>query len=411
MSSAEVVVVGAGMAGLTCALELSRGGVEVVVLEASDAVGGRIRTDRSDSMLLDRGFQLLNPAYPALKGTVDLESLNLQGFGAGVVVASGGERTVLADPRRSPADIPGAFARSTGSLLEKARFASYVARTSVGSGRQVTGRPDQPYGAVLDAAGVNGRLRRTVLDPFLAGVLGEDEQESSRVFVDLQLRMFARGTPSLPARGMQAVPEQLEAALPAGAVHLGVWVASVDDRTVRTDAGSWRGDAVVVATGGVQASALTGLPVPDMRALTTFYHHAEYSPASRRMLHVDGDREGPVVNTAVVSDVAPTYCRDGALVATTIVGATSGSETLTAVTRQLGRIYGVDSSGWEPVASYAVPDALPAMLPPLDMRQPVSLGGGLFVAGDHRDTASIQGAIVSGRRAAAAVLGAVGGSG
>jgi phytoene dehydrogenase-like protein len=407
----EVVVVGAGMAGLSCAAELTRQGVHAVVLEASDAVGGRIRTDRVDSMQLDRGFQLLNPAYPALKGLVDLGALELKGFGAGVVVASGGERAVLADPRRSPADIAGAFGRSTGSLTEKARFASYVARTALTSGRRVKLRPDLPFGVALDAAGVRGTLRGKVLEPFLAGVLGEDEQASSRVFVDLQLRMFARGTPSLPAAGMQALPEQVAAGLPAGSVHLGVTVSSINGTTVTTGSGNWSGAAVVVATGGVQAGALTGLPAPRTRGLTTFYHRAEHSPAARPLLHVDGDRDGPVVNTAVVSDVARSYCADGALIASTVLGVQESAETRSALTRQLGRIYGVDPTGWELVATYAIPDALPAMLPPLRLRQQVALGDGLFVAGDHRDTASIQGAIVSGRRAAAAVLETLDGDG
>jgi hypothetical protein len=148
-----------------------------------------------------------------------------------------------------------------------------------------------------------------------------------------------------------------------------------------------------------------------MRSLTTFYHRAEHSPASRALLHVDGDRQGPVVNTAVLSDVAPAYCTDGALVSSTILGATADHEIRSAVTRQLGHIYGVDASPWDLVATYAIPNALPAMLPTLELRRPVALGNGLFVAGDHRDTASIQGAIVSGRRAAAAVLGAIGAGG
>jgi protoporphyrinogen oxidase len=407
----QVVVVGAGLAGLTCAVELYRRDVEVVVLESSDAVGGRVRTDRVDAMLLDRGFQLLNPAYPALRGLVDLAALDLHGFGAGVVVASGGTRSVLADPRRSPIDIGGAFDRSTGSLLEKARFAAYVASVSVGSGERVKKRRDQPYGQALDAAGIKGRLRRAVLDPFLAGVLAEDTQESSRMFVDLQLRMFARGTPSLPADGMQALPEQIAAALPAGCIHLDTPVTGIGPRGVSTPDSSWQGEAVLVATDGSTAASLTGLPAPEMRGLTTFYHRAAHSPAARPLLHVDGDRSGPVVNTAVVSDVAPGYCRDGALVSTTVLGAHEDQDTAAAVTSQLARIYGVSTSQWEPVATYAIENALPAMVSPLDLRQSVSLGDGLFVAGDHRDTASIQGAIVSGRRAARAIVDSLGGRG
>lgn len=399
----EVVVVGAGMAGLTCAVELVRRDVGVVVVESSDAVGGRIRTDRVDGMLLDRGFQLLNPAYPALARLVDLEALELGQFGAGVVVATAGKRSVLADPRRSPADLVGALDTSTGSLIEKARAATYIAQTAVGSGHRIKRRPDQPYGAVLDAAGVTGDLRRRVLNPFLAGVLGEDTQESSRVFVDYQLRMFARGTPGLPAGGMQALPEQLAATLPPGSITFGVHATSISERTVRTSRGAWTGSAVVVAAGGPAASALTGMPEPRMRSLTTFYHRTEHSPASRPMLHVDGDRRGPVVNTAVVSDAAPSYCRDGALVATTTLGVRNDQASVDVVEGQLAQIYGVPTSAWERVATYAIPDALPAMLPPLPLRKEVRAGEGIYVAGDHRDTASIQGAIVSGRRAAAAV--------
>lgn len=405
MPDHEVVVVGAGMAGLTCAVELTGRGIGVVVLEASDAVGGRIRTDQVDGMRLDRGFQLLNPAYPALAGLVDLAALDLKAFGAGVVVASGGVRSVLADPRRSPLDVGGAFGSATGSLLEKARFASYLSTTALGTSHRVKARPDVAWGEALNAAGVSGRLRTSVLEPFLAGVLAEDSQQTSRVFVDLLLRTFARGTPSLPAGGMQALPQQVADTLPPGTVRLGERVTSVTGSGVDTEGGHVAATAVVVAADPLTAAELTGTPAPIMRGLTTYYHRAETSPASRPMLHVDGDRDGPILNTGVVSDVAPSYCRAGALVASTVLGAAHDEELAQVVRDQLARIYGVPTADWELVATYPIRAGLPAMLPPLNLRQPVDLGGGLYVAGDHRDTASIQGAIVSGRRAAAAVAG------
>ncbi len=403
MSSHDVVVIGAGLAGLTCAVELTRRGHDVVVLEASDAVGGRIRTDRVDGMLLDRGFQLLNPAYPALTGLVDLPGLMLQSFEPGIAVTSHGSTSVLAHPLRSPRDIARLWAGSTGSPWEKARFATYALSCAVRSPSSLRRLPDIGYGAALDQAGVSGRLRRSVLEPFLAGVLAEDSQESSRRFVDLLLRMFVRGVPALPRDGMQALPQQVGDLLPAGVVRLQTPVTSLDGRTARSANGDWSGRAVVVATDPGRAADLTSLPMPRMRGLTTFYHRVETSPARRALLHVDGDRDGPVVNTAVVSDAAPSYCTAGALVASTVLGADDDAQTRLAVERQLSAIYGTSTQSWELVASYPIPAALPAMLPPLDFRQPVALGEGLFVCGDHRDTASIQGAIVSGRRAAAAV--------
>lgn len=404
MQQHEVVVVGAGLAGLACALDLAEVGRDVVLLEADDAVGGRIRTDRVDGLLLDRGFQLLNPAYPALNGYVDLDALDLCPFGAGVVVSIDGQRHVIADPRRSLSDIGAGFDRKTGSLWEKARFAGYVARTTVGSGAAIKKRPDGPYGAALTKSGVSGRLRTSVLEPFLAGVLGEDEQSSSRVFVDLLLRTFARGTPSVPAAGMQALPDQLAARLPPGVLRVGQRVRRVGPRQVALDGGDIAAEAVVVAADPTTAADLLHRPAPTMRGLTTFYHQLPNSPAARPFLHLDGDRSGPVVNAAVVSDAAPSYAEHGALVASTVLGAHDDPETLAAATRQLGRIFGVEIDLSAHVATYAIPNALVAMPPGGSRRQSVDLGDGLFVCGDHRDTASIQGAIVSGRRTAAAVV-------
>lgn len=403
MTTHDVVVVGAGMAGLSAAVHLTRAGHDVVLLEASDAVGGRVRTDRVDDMLLDRGFQLLNPAYPALRGVVDLPALSLRAFAAGAVVASGDGRTVLADPLRSPRDLAAAVATSTGSVVEKAAFAAYALRCAFDTPARLRRRPDVAYGDALDRAHVSGRLRESVLEPFLAGVLAEDDQQSSRRFVDLLLRVFVRGAPSLPAEGMQALPEQLAGRLFSGCLQLNRRVVSVDGRTARTDHEEWTGRALVLALDPVGAAEMAPLPRPLTRDLTTFYHRVDTSPATRRMLHLDGDRRGPVVNSAVVSDVAPTYGGRAALVASTILGAHDDAETVADVERQLGAIYGCSTERWDLVATYPIVGALPAMLPGLDFRQPVDLGGGRYVCGDHRDTASLQGAIVSGRRTALAV--------
>jgi len=404
MHQHDVVIVGAGMAGLSCAIDACAAGLDVVLLEANTSVGGRIRTDQVGGLLLDHGFQLLNPAYPALQGFVDLEALDLKAFGSGVVVASQGQRTVLTDPRRAWSDIGAALRSETGNVLEKARFSAYVAQTALRPAASIKARDDIPYGAALDRAGIRGRLRHSVLEPFLAGVLGEDQQESSRVFVDLLLRTFARGDPAVPSRGVQRLPAQLAERLSPDVLRLSVQVTSVRQGLVSTaDDGDFGARAVVVAADPVHATELLGLPTPSMRALTTIYHHAPHSPASRPLLHLDGDRRGPIVNSAVISDVAPAYAESGALVATTVLGAHDDAETLAIVARQLAGIYGTSTDAWEHVATYAIAHALVAMRPGVDFRQPVDLGDGMFVCGDHRDTASIQGAIVSGRRTAKAV--------
>jgi phytoene dehydrogenase-like protein len=404
----DVVVVGAGLAGLAAAVSLTTAGVQVALIEAAESVGGRASTDQVDGLLLDRGFQLLNPAYPAARRLLDLAALDLRPFDPGVVVATGGRRRVLADPWRSPGHaLPSLMA--PGSLREKAAFARWALRVSCGDVQALKLADDEPLAAALDRWGLDGRLRSAVIEPFLAGVLAEGEQVTSRRFVDLLVRSFVRGRPALPARGIQAMPQQLASRLPDGVLRLGVRARSVAPGTVRTDSGSLTAPVVVVATDPGTAVDLLGLPPVRMRGLTTYYHLAQEPPTPRRMLHLDGDRRGPVVNTAVVSNVAPSYAGGrGWLIASTVLGADPGSSQERAVRGQLRLIYGADPRTWDLVGRYPVAQALPAMAPPLDLRQPVDLGDGVFVAGDHRDTASVQGALASGLRTGRAVLGHLG---
>lgn len=425
----DVVIVGAGLAGLACAQRLSSAGVEVAVLEAADAVGGRVRTDVIDGFRCDRGFQLLNPAYPEARRALDLASLKLVPLPGAVVVAAGTGRSVLGDPRRTPR---GLLARAiagdltaAGGLAEKVAFGRWALGCALRDPAALLAAPDEPWGEALDRLGLDGGLRRAVLEPFLAGVLGESGGATSRRFVELLIRSFVLGRPSVPAAGMQAIGDQLAAALPAGTVRCGVRVESMDAadgasragsgsaRRVRTTQGDVAADVVVIATDPTTAATFTGLPAPRVRPLTTFWHTCAEPPSATGALHVDGDRRGPVVNTVVMSNAAPTYSAGGrVLVATTMLGLPSSEasdpDSEPGVRRQLARIYGTGTSRWDVVTTHAIPHALTAMDPPLDARRSVDLGDGLFVAGDHRDTASSQGALVSGRRAADAVLARLG---
>ncbi|PWJ49850.1 Flavin containing amine oxidoreductase [Quadrisphaera granulorum] len=423
----DVVVVGAGLAGLACGLRLAEAGVGVLVLEADDRPGGRVRTDDAGGFRVDRGFQLINPAYPALRrvlGADGMEDLSLQAFGAGAAVAVGGAHHVLGDPRRLPSAALSSLLAPLGSPWEKAAFVAWALRAATADPHALRDGADEPLSSALDRAGVRGRLRTGVVDPFLAGVLGEAEGRTSAAFARLVVRSFVLGTPGVPPDGVQRLPDLLAARL-AGAragqggaqLRCGAPVRGIhpgaDGVRVHTDDGEVRARAVVVATSGwAAADLLPGLTVPAARGLTTFWHEAPVSPVERgraRLLHLDGDRRGPVVNSALLTAVAPGYGPTGRhLVASTVLGAEPGLEPV--VRQQLEHVWGVRTAGWQLVSTSVVPEALPALLPPLRARQDPALGDGVYVAGDHRDTASQQGALTSGRRAADAVLSQLGAS-
>lgn len=404
----DVVVIGAGLAGLTAARHLRDHGIDALVLEASDGVGGRVRTDVVDGLRLDRGFQLLNPSYPEARRFLDLDALDLRGFTAGVIAMTPSGPTRLADPRSKPLWSINALSPRSGSLLSKARFAAYAVQAARTPVAQLQRRPDVTAYEALRAAHMDEQLIDTVLRPFLAGVFLEGDLDTSRRMMDLILRSFVLGTPSVPASGMQAIAEQLSSRLAADAVQLRTPVNAVARGQVVTDDGTISAKAVVVATDAPAAARLLpALGVPEGRSVTTWYFVADHPGGDLAggdpVLTVDGF--GAVLNTVVLTNAAPSYASDGrTLVAATALGLQREDADVRRVLAHLARIYGVDTRGWEHVATYAIPFALPAMPSPLEIRRPVDLGGGVFVAGDHRDTASIQGAMVSGRRTADAVL-------
>lgn len=407
--SADVVVVGAGLAGLAAARQVQRAGLDVTVLEAGATVGGRVATDVVDGFLLDRGFQVLNTSYPALASEVDAAALDLRAFMAGAAVrGTDGALHRLVDPRREPAQ---AWRTALDDLLSpaaKLAMAQLSARVALADPRQLLAGPERSTADELAARGLGGPATEQFFRPLLSGVFGERELATSARFFGLVWRSILRGDSALPSRGMAALPVQLAARLAPGTVRCNQTVLGVAPGRVRTGAGELAARAVVVATDPPTARALLpGLDVPLMRSLTTYYHVCEQPPTRLPLIHLDGGG-GPVVNTSVLTTVAPSYSPDHRhLVSSTVLGVPgAGSPDESQVRGLAGRIYREGSSGWQHLATTAVPQALCTFTPPTPdrLRRTVSLGDGLFVAGDHRDTPSIQGALVSGHRAARAVL-------
>jgi hypothetical protein len=408
----RVIVVGAGLSGLAAARHLTRHGVDATVLEGSDSVGGRVRTDLVDGYRLDRGFQLYNPAYPEGARVLDHAGLDLRPFiaGARIVISRGGRRQVerVADPRRELSWAVPSLRAHIGSPLSTARFGAYAVSRAVRTVESLQRDPDVTTEEALRRAGADRTLMERVLRPFLSGVFLESELSTSRRFLDVVLKSFVRGTPGIPARGMQRIPEQLAAGLD---VRLGHRVVSAAPQAVDVAGGDvHRGDAVIVAADPQAAAALVpNVDVPVGRSVTTWYYRPTCAPGDladgQAVLVLDGERRGPLVNTVVLSHAAPDYAPAGsALVSASALGVRTDSADENAVRSHLEWLYGVPATDWELIASYPIPYALPSMPVPLDFRRPVRTASGVYVAGDHRDTSSIQGALVSGRRAAAAVL-------
>ena len=425
---ADVVIVGAGVAGLAAAHRLTSAGITTAVLEAAPYPGGRMSTEKVDGFRLDRIGQLLSTSYPELRRTPALDALALRSFAPGVLLHSDGRRhragaltgpagarrargalhavrALASAPRASAAPRARAGA-PLGTAVDQARLGAALARLASAPVERLLNRPEAPAARALAERGIPARTIDGFLRPLLAALLYDPELTTSSRCADLALHAFAGGRLCLPEGGAEALPELLAASLPPGTVHTGVRVTSIATTAVTTaEHGEIRCRAVLLATDARTAGELLpGLRVPGFHPVTVLHHTMDEAPDTGASLLLDADRSGPVAHTAVISRVDPSRAPAGrALVTSTVLGAPP-PDVDTAVRMHLARLYGTSTARWETLAVHHTPEAVPAMTAPHDLRRPVRLLAGLYVCGDHRDTGSLQGALVSGRRAAAAVL-------
>jgi phytoene dehydrogenase-like protein len=412
----EVLIIGAGLAGLACAREATRLGVSCRVLEASDAVGGRARTDVIDGFLLDRGFQVLLTAYPEAQRMLNYPALQLRSFAPGALVRFEGRFHRVVDPWRRPSTALTSLVSPIGTLSDKMRIARLRLRVTRRPLENLFQSPETSTSAFLRDYGFSANMVERFFRPFLGGIFLERELQTSSHMFEFVFRMFSLGDAALPATGMGAMAEQLLSHLPAECVRFrrkavevrpdGVTLASGEELKARI---------VVVATDpAAAAQLLPQLPRLTFRGTTCFYFSAEKPPISEPMLVLNGEGQGPVNNLCVPSLVAPSYAPSGShLISATVVGNSQvpADELLAAVRQQLTAWFGRDVQAWRHLRTDWIPNALPTQTP--------SSGGvgaketlvqpGLYVCGDHRDSASINGALASGRRVAEAIVKSFGG--
>jgi phytoene dehydrogenase-like protein len=379
-----------------------------VVLEAEDAVGGRVRTDIVDGFQLDRGFQVFLTAYPTARAWLDYEQLQLRTFAAGSRVRCDGAMHEVSDPWREPGAWWATLRAPVGSLADKIRIATLRRAARRGSMAELWARPETTALAAMRAHGFSERMIERFLRPWFGGIFLDRELETSSRMLEFVFRMFAEGCAALPAAGMQAIPEQLAAGLPTGTVRLGARVARVETSAVFLESGERiAARHIVVATENAGAAALLPeVAVPRWRATTTIYFASARSPLGAPMLVLNGEGRGYVNNLVVLSDVAPSYAPAGqALVAASVLGEPAMEERalVERVREELCAWFGAEVVDWRWLRSYRLPRALPARMS-LGPMKPVAVRPGVWIAGDGRTSASIQGAMESGEAVAAEIL-------
>ena len=390
--SVDVIVVGAGLAGLRAAQVLERAGREVTIIEKSTRIGGRVATRHIDGFTIDEGFQLLNPSYPELVAAGVLDELDLQAFPSSVVVQRDGRDVTVAIPYRDPLAALGSLVRRPVALRELFPLARLGWRVARGERVKFVGGLDQSTRSGLLAAGLSPRTIDTLMMPFLQGVLLDAQLETSWQYTQMVLRSFLRGSPAVPGRGMAALPGALRRSLERSSVRLAEEVREVSAHRVVTSLGEYNAQHVISATNED--------PHIAWRSVTTWWFASPVMNDAR--LRVDSDNPF-IANMVNMSAAAASYAPSGhSLVAASVLG--GYDRTLSNVVREsVARRYGLLTSDLREISVTPVSRALPGLTRFTSDRR-VIVQDGVILAGDSVETPSIQGALVSGRRAAQFVL-------
>lgn len=381
--SLKVIVVGAGLAGLNAAQILRANGYEVTVLEQHSRIGGRIATDLIDGYRCDHGFQVINPAYSELRRTELVEKLQIHPLSKGFEIFIDEKLVRVGDPRKGLGYLLGDLSSRTGTLSEKVHFLRYLASKA----------EDQSFGIAMSAC---GDFYQKVIKRFLQGVFLINPDDVSSLMAHELLRWFIRGNPGVPHLGVQALPNLLGEGLD---IRTESRVQRIKSGEVQTSEERLSADVVLIATNEVSAASLLDQPAPSMNKSVTWYHSV---PAGEiKSNHLRLDPADVFVNSVAISNVAPSYAPVGrTLISSTALDVIPSSEVLTRV----GALWGVDPKSLEYVQHFELTQSLPKHLPGKPLISPSRVLENIYIAGDHRATPSQQGALLSGRLAAEAII-------
>ncbi len=404
VKSTPVLIVGAGMAGLACAVTLHRANIPFLLFDRDNEVGGRVRTDEVDGYRLDRGFQVLLTAYPEAQRFLDYEKLDLQACYPGSKVWFGNRFHRVADPFRHPIDGIKSLLTPIGSLGDKLRVG--MMRMGLLSSKSI---PDNcTTRDALNKMGFSDSMTDRFWKPFMRGVFLENELSTTIRKFEETFRFFSKGETVLPKNGIGEIPRQLAGQLPRNNILLETEISKVDTNSVESSDGrTWKGRAVVLATEDYYANQLLGLgsQVDDWNSVDCLYYSLPVDdlPSDEPILYLDGTGDGPINNLTFISTLCDCSPVGQALVSVSVIGQKEMNldEIADKAKQQLIHWFGKKAKKWEYVKGYRIRKAVPTCQN-LPILKPVLTR--VYRCGDYFGLPSIDSAMNSGRLTAEHII-------
>lgn len=404
-----IYIVGAGISGLVAAYELEKAGYTPVILEASDGVGGRVRTDEFKGFHLDRGFQVLLTAYPEAQRYLDYEALNLKYFDPGAVILKPGNAFSIHDPLRNPLKLFNMVFSPVGTYLDKIKIFRLTKSLEKKSVEEIFAEPTQPTLQFLQNYGFSEKIIDNFFKPFFKGIFLENDLNTSSRMFNFVFKMFASGHAAIPEKGMQQIAEQLKNKLTKSQLILNSPVKRIDGTTLSlSSGGEIKADRVIVATRPDKLIPQLSGQFGPWRKVINIYYSLSHSFIAQPMIALVPDEQYLINNLVFLTDVSKAYSNNGrALLSVSIIKPVEANDKLEKlVAIELEALTGIKEEYFEHIKTYTIQEALPQVD---DLAVSLSPGNtkatdGVFLAGDFLLNGSINAAMTAGRKAAEAVI-------
>ena len=402
-----IVIIGAGIAGLTCAKYLKDKGIEATILEASFGVGGRVRTDTVDGFKLDRGFQVLLTSYPEARKLLNYNELRLKTMPSGARIRQGDKFSVMPNPLKDFTTAPQALFAPVGSLWDKLKVLQL--NLSLKNAPEPTSANLLNQQSTLDFLkefGYSDTIIERFFRPFFRGVFLEKGLKTDATFFKFLFSQFAKGDVVVPENGMQAIAEQIASHLSPHQIRLNTAVEKIVGQTIYLENGETiEAEKIVLATNASATAQILGEKPTVLFNTTDCLYFASNIPLSifsQPYLIINANNNELIDHLVVMSDIAPSYAPAGkTLISVSLVGKNKYSEQdlVEKVGKELIQWFG-KKYNWKHLRTYRIPEALPQYFeaPPQD--KTLKINDFMYRCGDYMAYPSLNAAMKTGREVA-----------
>ena len=394
------IVVGAGISGLSCALELEKNGYQVQILEKENHPGGRVHSDIVDGYILNRGFQVLQTGYPETKRLLDYKKLELCNLDPEVWIMNNNKIKKLYDPVQNSSNLLKAAFSNVGTFWDKLRLLQLRQSTTSRSTNTIFQENETTSLEQIKNYGFSESIINEFFKPLFGGAFLDNELNTTSRMFNFVYKIFSIAPIAIPKYGMKSIPEQLEAKLESK-ISFNTNVVKLDNKNIFLENETLSADAIVLAANHNSARQL----IPSIEEIhwnstSCYYFIADSPPFSSKVVLLNGDNRGEINNVFVPTNISKAYSPNNkSIISVSTIGLNNNEDE---IRNELNNWFGNQTEDWKLLHTYHIEQALPRMsVPSVSHSQYVN---GIHLCGDYLTSSSIHGSMHSGRMTANQII-------